>query len=546
MTSPRPLASRVFLFSFPPMCLAVLSGFLAINALIRAKIKEGLKDSLHRAEAVMGKTDAQHSRRSNQLIAILSENAGLKAAMGLLREISLDREALPQARLTVQAQLQELGGMLEYDLLLVADPDGSPVAALVEGKPGELEMSRGPGGSVPRFVRVRERLYETATVPINLGVENLGNLTVGRKFEFGSLDDVGYAALFDGRELMVTSFPSRSAIDSQLLAQCGAVPDGCELNLDGLTYLTFEVRRASLGEHYRLLSFQPVDAAMLQFTKGFKTTFLLIGACGVLAVLLLSIIVSRSVSRPLTALVAHLRDGEKTGELLPDFHTQSSTCEVNRLAEEFNRAAKAIRDSQYSLEVACLQFVETMAQVLDARDAYTAGHSNRVSAYSVAIANAMGLPSRQIEIINIGAKLHDIGKIGIPDAVLQKPGRLTPEEFELIKQHPQIGKRILERVGRFESYLSIVELHHENHDGTGYPFGLKDERIPLEARIVHVADVYDAITSNRSYRNAMPISQVLDIFESGAGTQFDPAVVEVFLSLLHQQEVSCEESLATA
>ena len=161
--------------------------------------------------------------------------------------------------------------------------------------------------------------------------------------------------------------------------------------------------------------------------------------------------------------------------------------------------------------------------------AYTAGHSDRVSAISAILAEAMGLPPEQVEIIRIGAKLHDIGKIGVPDSVLRKPGTLTLEELELIKLHPQIGKRILEKVERFEEYLPIVELHHENHDGSGYPYGLKGEEIPLGVRIVHVVDVYDAITSDRAYRKAMAEERVWEIMVNGAGKEFDPAVVNVFL-----------------
>ncbi len=547
MPPARSLATRIFLFYFPPVCLALLAGFFAVNSAVRARVKEGLKESLLKIEEVLNKTDAEHNQRHNQLIAILSENSGLKAAMGLYRETSSDPEALLQARRTIEAQLRDLVGMLDYDLLLVADSDGRALAAHLEK--GEVKVR-------PEFLltlikpapilKVGDKLYETTTVPINLGNENLGNLTVGRKFDFGSLNHVGYAALLDEDELLLTTFPSESgSLESQLQAQCGRKPDGCELVVGGATYLTLAVKRARLRESYHLLSLQPIDAAMDQFTRGFKPAFLVVGACSVLTVLLLSVIVSRSVSRPLTDLVTHLRNSEKTGELGSDFHTKSSTKEVNQLAYALNRAAKSVTESQQSLQEAYLQFVETMAQALDARDTYTAGHSNRVSEYSVAIAAAMKLSPEQIEIVNIGAKLHDIGKIGIPDAVLQKPGRLTAEEFELIKQHPRIGKRILEKMGRFRNYLPIVELHHENHDGSGYPHGLKGEEIPLEARIVHVADVYDAISSDRAYRKSMSMQRVLETLEEGAGTQFDPKAVKALLSLLPQREVLCEESLAT-
>jgi len=532
MPPARSLATRIFLFYFPPMCLALLAGFFAVNGAVRARVKEGLKESLLKIEEVLNKTDAEHNRRHSQLIAILSENSGLKAAMGLYRETtSSDQKVLLQARRTIEAQLRDLVGMLDYDLLLVADSDGRAVAARL----GKGEVKERPEFLLAvikpaPILRVGNKLYETTTVPINLGRENLGSLTVGREFDFGSLNHVGYAAIWDGDELLLTTFPSQSgSLKSQFQAQCGRRLDGCELEVGGETYLALAVKRASLGEPYHLLSLQPIDAAMDQFTRGFKPAFLVIGACSVLTVLLLSVIVSRSVSRPLTDLVTHLRDSEKTGDLGSDFHTRSSTKEVNQLAYALNRAAESVKESRQSLQEAYLQFVETMAQTLDARDTYTAGHSNRVSEYSVAIAAAMKLSPEQIEIINIGAKLHDIGKIGIPDAVLQKPGRLTAEEFELIKQHPRIGKRILEKMGRFQTYLPIVELHHENHDGSGYPHGLKGEAIPLEARIVHVADVYDAISSDRAYRKSMSMPRVLETLEEGAGTQFDPKVVRSLL-----------------
>ena len=544
MRPARSLSTRIFLHYFPAMCVALAAGFFAINSMVRSRIKEGLKASLHGIEGILVKTDSEQERYTSQLLVILSENAGLKAAMGLYREIS-GPGSIAQARRTVQLQLRELTAALDYKLAIVSDTDGSPIGVLVDGNiDNHLRPELGGSGAV---VKIGETLYETTTVPINLGDENLGHLTVGRKFEFGSLAHVGYAALFDSDQLLLTNFPTLPAgLIAEIAKQCGVSTDGCEFRAQGSTYLALQVKRARLGQRYHLWSFQPMDEAIEQFTRGFSSTFLLIGGCGVLAALVLSAVVSRSVIKPLTDLVAHLRQSESTGSLCPGFHTRSSTEEVNRLAEVLNRAAVSIRDSQQNLESAYVEFVETMAKALDERDAYTAGHSHRVSEYSVGIAHAMGLNRESIEMIRIGAELHDIGKIGIPDDVLQKPGRLSPEEFDLIKQHPQIGKRILEKVGRFDRYLPIVELHHENHDGTGYPYGLKGGQIPLEARIVHIADVYDAITSDRAYRRAMTRSQVFELLERGRGTQFDPVVMESFMRLLRPEEVMHEEQLATA
>jgi putative nucleotidyltransferase with HDIG domain len=187
------------------------------------------------------------------------------------------------------------------------------------------------------------------------------------------------------------------------------------------------------------------------------------------------------------------------------------------------------------IDQATEQFIDSMTRAQDARDPHTTGHSERVSANSTAMAIAMGLTPSEVEIIRIGAKLHDIGKIGISEAILRKPGKLTTEERSLIQQHCMLGKKILESVGRFSEFLPIVELHHENPDGSGYPYGLRKDQIPVGVRIVHVADVYDAITSNRAYRPAMPQKQAWKLLLEGRGPLFDPDVVEALWTVLRKQ-----------
>jgi response regulator RpfG family c-di-GMP phosphodiesterase len=329
----------------------------------------------------------------------------------------------------------------------------------------------------------------------------------------------------------------QNEVESQLQSKCLHDEEGCEIRVGGETFLALPLRRADWEGHYQILSFQSLDAAMKEFTQGFVGLFLWIGALGTMGAMLLALVGARTISQPITDLILCLKESQESGRLRTDFPADSAVEEVNLLATALNQAAQAAQDSQERLEEASLEFLETMARALDARDPYTAGHSDRVSANSTAIAEAMGLPPDQAEIIRIGAKMHDIGKIGIPDAVLQKPGALTEEEFDLIKLHPQMGKRILEKAGQFQDYLPIIELHHEDWDGRGYPYGLVGEEVPLGARIVHVADVYDAITSNRAYRSAMPREQVQEIMQRGSGTQFDPEVAEVFLSLLRQRQM---------
>jgi HD-GYP domain-containing protein (c-di-GMP phosphodiesterase class II) len=250
------------------------------------------------------------------------------------------------------------------------------------------------------------------------------------------------------------------------------------------------------------------------------------------AAILSAWVLSRWIAHPLDGLIAAAGEAARAGCISEDFPAGSPIQEFNRLGETLNRAARSVHHSQEDLDRSHLQFVETMAQVLEARDPYTAGHSMRVGAYAYAIARAMDVPAMEAENIRIAAQLHDIGKIGIPDAVLQKPGRLTAEEFGLVKLHPQIGRRILEKMGKFQEFLPVVELHHENHDGTGYPYKLAGDRIPLAARIVHVADAFDAMVTHRHYRSALGLPQAILELRVNSGTQFDPAITPVMLRLI--------------
>jgi putative nucleotidyltransferase with HDIG domain len=165
---------------------------------------------------------------------------------------------------------------------------------------------------------------------------------------------------------------------------------------------------------------------------------------------------------------------------------------------------------------------------VEARDLYTRQHSNRVTGISLLIGKQLGCSSEELDILNFAGHLHDIGKIGIRDDILLKPGRLTDEEFEKIKQHPAIGANILEHMGMWDKERQIIRCHHERFDGNGYPDGLEGNQIPLLARILSVADVYDAMASDRAYRKRMEEQIILKVIHEGAGSQFDPSVVSAF------------------
>jgi putative nucleotidyltransferase with HDIG domain len=176
-------------------------------------------------------------------------------------------------------------------------------------------------------------------------------------------------------------------------------------------------------------------------------------------------------------------------------------------------------------------------KALEARDLYTRQHSSRVTQISLAMGRALGCTQDELDVLHCAGHLHDIGKIGIRDDILLKPDRLTAEEFEKIKEHPVIGADILNQVGLWDRERKIIRCHHERFDGTGYPDGLRGENIPFLARILSVADAYDAMASDRSYRKRMEEARILEIILHGAGTQFDPAVVAAFNDLHRTQHL---------
>lgn len=175
------------------------------------------------------------------------------------------------------------------------------------------------------------------------------------------------------------------------------------------------------------------------------------------------------------------------------------------------------------------EFVECISSALDARDPYTGDHSRRVSDTATLLAKMLGLSDDEIQEIHIAAHLHDIGKIGIPDSVLLKPGRLDDEEWKMMKRHPQIGADILAKSPRFSRISAIILHHHERYDGKGYPFGAKEQEIPLGSRIIAVCDSIDAMASARAYRKALPLDTVYEEIEKNIGLMYDPDVAKKLL-----------------
>ena len=207
--------------------------------------------------------------------------------------------------------------------------------------------------------------------------------------------------------------------------------------------------------------------------------------------------------------------------------TEEDAENARKLGDQF---AVALANSRLVDQLHQLQWgtLTALARAIDAKSPWTLGHSERVTKHAVDIATAMGLPPKELDIIRRGCLLHDVGKIGTPVSILDKVGRLTPEETKIMQEHVTIGRRILEPIPGLAESMPIVLQHHEWINGGGYPFGLAGEEIHLHSRIAAVADCFDALVSDRPYRKGMPVDRAMQIIREGIGTQFDPKIVEVF------------------
>ena len=227
--------------------------------------------------------------------------------------------------------------------------------------------------------------------------------------------------------------------------------------------------------------------------------------------------------------------------------------EIGDLAENFNsmsgaieRAVDQLKKGAQENHLLFINSVRMLAAAIDAKDPYTRGHSERVARYSIAIGKNLALGEKEMRNLRVSALLHDVGKIGIDDRILRKPGALSDDEFEVMKGHPVKGAAIMSGVAQLIDVIPGMKYHHEQWGGGGYPDGLESEQIPMQARIVAIADTFDAMTTNRPYQKAMELGYVVEKIKSFAGTRFDPRVVDAFVNAVGRGEITIEEQVRGA
>jgi HD-GYP domain-containing protein (c-di-GMP phosphodiesterase class II) len=518
--------TRAFLICFIPFALLLTCGFAMMQRFVQARVRDGLRSSLRANELAIARAHARSDLQNSRFLKVVGENAALKAGVQLLAS----EPHSPAARSTVEDQLRELGEHMGFDFLLVSAPDGTPLAGVTRGGGGLVPIQTAGLKRISKgFVLMDGRAFEVGSVPMDANEENIGMLSVGSEFDFSEFTTS--AVLLRNNQVIQSNLTDVRSAELNAAMQ-GCVPRAeCDLRLRNANWISMPVESEPLGDGFELRTLQDVDAAIGPLAAVLHNIFVFVALASVLVALLCGLLSSRSIVQPIAKVVEKLRRSAATGVLAEFDERISSVVEIRELVENYNSAAVAVREAREDLQDAYIEFVGSLANALDARDRYTAGHSKRVSDLASATAAALHLAPDAVERIRIGALLHDIGKIGVADSVLQKTGRLTDEEFELVKEHPVIGRWILEGVQGLTPFIPAVELHHENWDGTGYPKGQSAHQTPVDARIIHIADAYDAMTTDRSYRRGLTHERAIEILFEYAGTQFDPYIVPAFANL---------------
>jgi len=295
---------------------------------------------------------------------------------------------------------------------------------------------------------------------------------------------------------------------------------------------------------------KPERSAFASVAKMIKATVSW-GSLALALAIAAAVVFAARIARPIHALA------DRTQEIANGSYGQhvevKARNEIGTLADNFNVMSSAIGQAIEQLKKAAhennllfINSVRMLAAAIDAKDPYTRGHSERVARYSIGIAKNLGLSDKEMRNLRISALLHDVGKIGIDDRILRKPGALSDDEFEVMKQHPAKGAAIMGGVAQLIDIIPGMKYHHEKWSGGGYPDSLEGDQIPMQARIVAIADTFDAMTTNRPYQKAMELGYVVEKIKSFAGTRFDPRVVEAFVQAVKRGDIQIEEQVRGA
>jgi putative nucleotidyltransferase with HDIG domain len=528
---PPRLVTRTLGVTFITVAVILTVVFTVLLVDARDRVRASEFEKLQVGERAFSRFEAQRQRDQLVAISALSENSSLKAALDTYFAERGDQATTQESALheTVRREVERLASITGASVVAALDPEGHVfasggtaagrwptgvlVAGTTTGSPNTSGVAVFPGGA-----------FRFSSAPLLLRDRRVGSLAVATSLdnayagELARLADAGVVITVNDVAVAGTV---GDALTRAVMASTGELRS--TMALDGEEYAMRTLLALGAVRIYLLTS---IDAAGRVATRSAVMALGTIALWAFILAAFASLWLARTLTEPINRVSGAIATMTAAHDFSRKVEPTGKSRELDALAASFNELMRGLTVAEAATRAAYLGTIRALAAALDARDPYTAGHSERVSHTAVVIARHMNLAESQVAVIRLGALLHDIGKIGLADDILQKPAPLTADEYEQIKRHPALGARILRQVSFLEPHLPIVELHHERPDGHGYPFGLRGDAIPIAARIVHVADAYDAMTSARAYRPARPPAAALAELQLYAGSQFDEECVE--------------------
>jgi putative nucleotidyltransferase with HDIG domain len=541
-TPPR-FVTRTLVATSVTVAFVLSAVLLVVTINVRDWVWNGVKDKLETGQRLLGQLEKQRASELNAQAAMLAENSTLKAALDTYQTELHTTSAAGRQDLvaTIARELDKLAARIEPDVLEVRDQSGA-VLGVAGRRAGEWPSdarARAGDADTGAFVTTTTGVFRIASAPVMLQGTDIGTLRLASALDqryATELTELSHAhALLVSGERIVAATLDPAPLHAITPAMIRAMATNEVVSLDGSEYAVKRLLEHGSAQVFVLDSIDASAGPLLRRALG-TMGWVAIGAFALAG--MASLWLARTIARPIDTLSGSLAIMTRARDFDHPLPPGRESLEVDTLTTAFNTMMDSVKAAEAEALSAYLGTIRALALALDARDPYTAGHSERVSAVSLAIGRCLALDEKQLEVLRLGALLHDIGKIGISDQVLMKPGPLTADEYEIIKQHPGVGARILRSVPFLEPHIPIVELHHERPDGKGYPHGLRGTEIPLVASIVHVADAFDAMTSARAYRPARPSSEGLRELWRCAGAQFDAEVVQALAQVLPQIDLS--------
>jgi putative nucleotidyltransferase with HDIG domain len=532
--SPAPrFVVRVVVIAFATV-VGVLGAISVVMVLeTRSVVERGIASDLMAAQRQLAASQGERQRDAQLRASLISSSPTVRLVLeSYQEERAFGVDAVARHELdALRVEITRIAALLDSDGLAVVGVDGRVVVSAAGNAPGWaagttlLRINSVETVDPDQVIYAGGAPYRATVAPIAAADGlRLAFLVEARRLDSRYAAQLAgearseIAVLVDGQPIATTSAgPALATLAAHLRRRDLPVRSG-SFDAIGERHAYQLVQRVGPAAIYAVAS---ITAARDRATAAAVPRLFAIVAAGLVLCLLASISLARRVAAPIDRVSRDIDAMVKSTEAQQVAIPGQSIQELDALGASFSTLLQTVHEARAETSAAYLGAIRALVAALDARDPYTAGHSERVSLLSVAIGQAMGLGQDDLDVLRLGALLHDIGKIGISDAILTKPDMLDPEEFEAIKQHTLLGAQILRPIAFLAAHVPIVELHHERPDGTGYPYGLCGNAIPIHARIVHVADAFDAMTTARAYRSARPATEAVAELWQQAGTDFD-------------------------